>query len=372
MDTKNLEKIIGCQSVSGQEKEIMIMLYKLGKKLKVSTFKQDKNIVYHIKGKDKKKALIFNGHVDTVSAGNINDWQHPPYGKIVETVGDKIYGLGSSDMKSAVFAFTEVAKHFQSKAPPIDLWFSFVVNEETDGSGTKSFIGWFKKSYFKAYDEINAIIGEPTGLEEISIGHKGNYFVKITSYGDAGHGAYPERIGKHAVKEMMKIVTKLEALGKQWQKKYFHKKLGIPSISMLTSINAGDIKSPNKFPDSCSASFDIRTTPKLHDQVLVELKKSLRTFECKIETVYDPCHYSFTNEEEKIVKKLQTIVGNTPLKVANGASDQCFFSEVNIPTVVFGPGEKGVIHKPDEYCHVSKIKKSIAVYIALADAMGIA
>lgn len=371
METSNLKKIVGIKSLSGKEDKALVFIQKIGLKMKVKSFWQDKNVIFYIKGKDDSKAFIFNGHLDTVSEGDIKEWKSPPFGEQIKIDSNKIYGLGTSDMKGAIFAFLEVAKYFAKHPSPIDLWFSFVTKEEVDGSGTKSFVNWFSKNKLAKYKEVNALIGEPTGMSEIDIGHKGNYFIKITSFGDSGHGAYPKRIKKHAVFEMIKIIKDLGNLEKKWQKKYFHEKLGKASIALATSITAGDAGSPNKFPDSCAATFDIRTTPKVHDLVLKEIKTILKKYDCKIETVFDPAYYSFTKENEKVVINLKKIVGDLPLKVANGASDQCFFSQSGIPTVVFGPGEKKIIHKPNEFCFLDKIEKSIEIYKSLIESMSL-
>ena len=362
MNLSILKKLVELESVSGNEKTIVKELGRIATKLDIPNFFQDQNIVFYIKGKNRKRALIFNGHVDTVSAGVLDSWKHKPYGHPITITKDKIYGLGASDMKAGIFAFIETAHWFSKQKPPLDLWFSFVVKEEIDGSGTKSFINWFKKNGFKRYKDLACIISEPTGLKEIDIGHKGNYFVKITTFGNSGHAAYPERIKKHAVLEMFEIIKKLQKLEILWAKKYYHPVLRNPTIGIATSIEAGQIKSPNKYPDTCVASFDIRTTPKLHNKTLGELKKSLKDFSCKIELISEPCSFSYTEPKEKIVTLFKSILKDLPLKTTNGASDQCFFTDIGIPTLIFGPGDKEVILKSDEYCYLSKIKRSIEIY----------
>lgn len=368
MDINFLKKILGTKSISGDENNVLSIIKNYGKKNKINSFWQDKNVIYHIKGINNKKALIFNGHADTVSPGNLNNWKHPPFGngKIV-VKGNKIFGLGTSDMKGGIFAFIEVAKYFNTVKPPIDLWFSFVIKEEVDGSGTKSFVQWFQKTRLSKYKKIAAIIGEPCSLETIGIGNKGNYFIEIKTFGDSGHGAYPEKIKKHSVMQMFKICQKLKILEKQWQKKYSHYLLGDPTISVLTSINAGDKTSPNKFPDKCSATFDIRTTPKLHNKVLKELRQTLKNFHCQIYPVYEPGSWVYIKKTEEIIKVVKKIVGNIPIFASKGASDQYFFTAVNIPTINFGPGEKAVIHKENEFCYLSRIKKSIDIYKKIVD-----
>ena len=69
------------------------------------------DIVAAIKGRKSGRALVLNGHLDTVPFGDPERWQTPP-DKAVISEG-KFYGRGASDMKSglcaALFAFKQTA-----------------------------------------------------------------------------------------------------------------------------------------------------------------------------------------------------------------------------------------------------------------------
>ncbi len=60
------------------------------------------NVVGILKGKEKGRSLILNGHVDTVSPGDITTWKHNPWSGIIEK--GKIFGRGVCDMKAGVAA----------------------------------------------------------------------------------------------------------------------------------------------------------------------------------------------------------------------------------------------------------------------------
>ena len=59
------------------------------------------NIVARLDGSSDVKPLCMTGHLDTVPLGTA-PWQHDPLS--AERDGDKIYGRGTSDMKSGVAA----------------------------------------------------------------------------------------------------------------------------------------------------------------------------------------------------------------------------------------------------------------------------
>ena len=355
--SKILQKLITINSVSGNEAEILEWIKQYLIDLSLKPFKIEDNLIVLIKGKNSAKAIIFNTHLDTVTAGNKSLWKIAPFsGKQVD---GKIYGLGASDEKGAITSLLLLAEKLVESQPECDVWLTFVSKEELDGSGTKTFLNWFSKNHLKMYTDVAGILGEPTGLTKIEIAHKGNIFLKVTTLGDSGHGSAPKKIKKHSVLEMYKFSQQIKKLGEQWKKKYSDKALGEPTIGLLTSIQSGDKNSPNKFPDTCDATFDIRTTPKLHYVAINEIKAL--NGEVMIDFMYPPASYGFTDPKGKIAQILQK-VSKTKFDVSKGSNDLCFFTEAGIPAVVFGPGEVTAIHKPNEYCELGKIEKCVQLY----------
>ena len=93
-----------------------------------------------IRGKSKAsqpagKALLLCGHIDTVPAGDESAWQSSPWQP--RTKGDRLYGLGASDMKSGV-AIQMIASqsYLTERRDDLDLWCVAVAHEEVDGAGS--------------------------------------------------------------------------------------------------------------------------------------------------------------------------------------------------------------------------------------------
>ena len=359
---KILSDLVKIDSVSGNEAKIALFIKNHLTALGLDPLMQEGNVIAQIKGKNTQKALIFNAHMDTVPPGSISLWNTPPYGEgSGQNKNNHIYGLGASDDKSGIASLLLLAKELTVKQPKLDVWLTFVTREEIDGYGTKTFIQWFTtKGYLKGYDDLSAIICEPTDLEEIKIGHRGNIFVKITIHGDGGHGSKPHLIKINAITQTYKVIKKVEELSSLWQKEYKHAILGAPSVS-ITTITGGDPLSPNKFADSCSLTLDIRTTPKLHNNVLTLLKNHLKDIKPTIEFLYEPTSFGNTDPKADIVLKTHQITG-AKITINVGSNDLCFFTEANIPGIVFGPGKHVTIHKANEYCEIKKVKKSVTIY----------
>lgn len=280
-----------------------------------------------------------------------------------------MYGLGASDDKSGVAVLMLLAKYLEAtKSLQCDVWLTFVVKEELDGSGTKSFLNWFEeKGYKRKYKNLSAILLEPTDFCTLELGHRGNVFVSLTTRGNSGHGSQPKSIKIHSVLAMMNILQEIQKIEKKWIADYSHSLLGSPSVG-ITSIHAGDIHVPNKFPETCVLTLDIRTTPTLHAIVLKELKKSLKEYPVDIEFLYEPAPFGLTSKESPIVSAIRTILDDrVKLSISKGSTDQCFFTKRDISAVVFGPGERKTIHQPNEYCHLDNITKSLDMFMSLID-----
>lgn len=368
--TKLIQKLIQIKSVSGGEAAIQKFIYHYLVDLGLKPAWQQGNLLVQIKGKSNNKALIFNAHVDTVSSGDESSWQEPPWFGIIK--GNKVYGLGASDEKAGVAGLLLLAGKLVKNQPEVDIWLMFVVNEEVDGSGTKTVMDWFmgKNGPGVNYRRLSGVLVEPTGLQSVEIGHKGNVFVKLTVKGVSGHGSEPEKIKINAVLVMSRILLKLEKLAKIWSKKYADPILGQPTIGIGTSIIAGNSKTPNKFSDFCESTLDVRTTPLLHKKVIPEIKQFLESFPVVVDLCYPPASFGLTDKNEMIVKALLQVKPEIKITTSSGSTDQCFFTQHQIPAVIFGPGEENQAHKPNEWCYLSKIYQVMGIYNFLIQKWG--
>ncbi len=367
MNTTNLLKdIVKIASISSHERNLADYLFTHFLVAGLKPLKHEGNVYVRIPGADTTRALIFNAHMDTVSPGALSLWKFPPYGKDsgIEIDG-KIYGVGASDAKGSLASLLALGDACAKTQPALDVWIVFVCKEETGGDGTKSFLAWFtEKKWSLKYTEISAVVCGPTNMDEIHLGHRGNIHAEISVNGDGGHGAQPELIKKHAILEAMNIVEELKKLEIELGKTYTDSVLGKPSIG-ITSIQAGDPVAPNKFPDTCSFTIDIRTTPSLHKSAFEIVEKLCTKFGAHIRVIYTPSPPGHTDPKTKIVacaKKLVTTIG-----LSKDSTDLCFFSEMGIPGIILGPGDQSASHKPNEYCDVSRCEKATEIYLKIIE-----
>lgn len=336
-----LSSLIAVPSESHHEVKIKEFILSWLDERSIRTFEQDNNAIAFIPGVDRTKALVLNGHTDTVPAGDPGKWTYGPYNP--EIIDGLLYGLGCSDMKAGVAGLLELAAYYQGSKPPCDLWFSFVAREETDGRGTESFIEWFKQQgYLDNYAHIEGIIAEPTNCAFVGLGHRGNYFIRVNLATDTEEPATA----------LATLANELKQLAAKWQQNYAHPMLGLPSLG-LTGIDYDSTREHNPL---ATLTLDIRTTPELHANLDAELTSFLATH-CPAATyeTISACPVGWCPENAQIRKIATDHFPDLPQQAMTGSTDLCFFSEQNIPCVIFGPGQREKMHSINETFQCDKL-----------------
>lgn len=348
-----LAKIVSIYSVSGDEHELAqyILSYLSSAGLRAYDVGKD-CIVTHITGINNTRAIIINGHIDTVPPGNEQHWDGDPLALSIH--GDKAVGLGTSDMKSGLVVMLELAKYYSVNPPSVDLYFVFTPGEEIDGRGMREFTDYFQEKQ-SLYTTVSALVLEPTNLEFIGVGHRGNVMCEVVVSGQSGHGSRPEEINKHAILDAFNLISKIEKLEKRWIKSYSDKVTGSPSIA-ISAISSGDQESPNKFPSICRITIDIRTTESLHNLALPQLVKIVQASGATISEIAEaspPATVSVNNWITLAAKR----VLQKPLKSFPGATDLSFLSRIDIEGIIYGPGAIDQMHIPNEYVLIPNLKQ---------------
>lgn len=359
-----LQTLIQIPSPSGHEEKLARFILSFCKENKIPAKVQSGNVVIFLAGKNKDTCVIFNAHMDTVREGDMKKWKYPPFGKYAGKIIDgKLYGLGASDNKGAIAAMLILTESLRT--PTCDIWITFVCNEETDGSGTDNFLQYFKKTkQFKKYKKIVAIVGEPTNVSHIEIGHRGNIFIKLIATGISGHGAKTYKENKLAIKKMIKILLKLEKEFVKWKKIYKDPILGEPSIN-ITGLSTLK-ESINKIPSTCFAILDIRTTPKFHQKINSIFKKILGKY-VEYQYVKKSIPPSLVSKKSNIIKIMKKNFPRISMRISMGSTDQALFVGNGIDSIVFGPGEKEVIHVENEYINTKQIEEAAQIYKKIID-----
>ncbi|MCK5476252.1 MAG: M20/M25/M40 family metallo-hydrolase [Candidatus Pacebacteria bacterium] len=325
--TSLTKKFISIKSIANNTKELdkildLALSYLKGYTIERFECNGAKSVlIYKAKKRPKKFKIILNGHLDVVPG---KEDQYVPKIK-----GNRLYGVGSMDMKANVACLIMVFKEMASKVSyPLGL--QLVTDEEIGGNnGTKYQIKKGVKAEF-------VITGEPTNFDIVHKA-KGVLQLKVFTKGKTAHGAYPWR-GENAIWKMNEFFNALK------------KKYPISSDEIWrTTVNVSRIETENqafnKIPDSCVSQLDVRFIP----EEMNTIKKSLRQLLLKKTTfnviAHEPALLTDKNNEFiKLLKKItQHTVGKTiQLRGAHGSSDARHFAHVNCPGIEFGPIGDGI------------------------------
>lgn len=355
-----LKELISIPSYAGQEKPVLGYIKKHLEGAGVKPFFQADNLLVRLEGQDPTRAFIFNGHVDVVDVGKVTDWKYDPW---IGTVEDgRIYGRGTSDMKSGILAMMETAKALAKNGPPpTDVWFTFVVREETDGFGTKQFVEWFRsEGYTRQYHNLAALCAEPTGLDTVQYGHRGNFFITAEIAGASGHSSRPCDITPHAILVMSRFISGLEKENKSWQKRFGNSDFAPPTITP-TSI-AAESQSPNKTARLCEASFDLRTIPGYHEEAFNKVQQLADREGIRLSLRFPPSPIGYTTPEAQVVAAVSSVLPTAKIGVLDASTDLGYLTQIGVEGVIFGPGEMALAHRTDEYVDIGQLVTAPGIF----------
>ncbi len=299
--------------------------------------------------------LILAGHTDTVPF-NENLWQSDPF-KLTEK-GDRLYGLGSSDMKGFFPLVLEALRELDLNKLTKPLIILATADEESTMAGARALVD---QNQLRAR---YALIGEPTGLQPIRM-HKGVMMESIIVHGQSGHSSNPA-YGNNAMEGMHKVIGELLNWRRDLQEKYQEPlfEVDVPTMN-LGHIHGGD--NPNRICGECELQIDLRILPgmdvstlrgSLNQRVADILADSGLTYE--IRSLTEAVPPMFTAENSPIVTVSERLSNKKAGSVAF-ATEGPFLDLMGIETIVMGAGDIDQAHQPDEYVALDRLEPMIGI-----------
>jgi len=302
--------------------------------------------------------LCFAGHLDTVPLGAAA-WTRDPFGG--ELDAGKLYGRGSSDMKSGVAAIVEAALRLaRTPLHKAGLTVVLVAGEETGCEGAAHLA-----KVPGALGRASAlVVGEPTGNRPV-IGHKGALWLQARTRGVTAHGSMPQ-LGVNAVIKAARAVLDLA---------FF--KFEVPDDPLLghPTLNIGTIRgglNVNSVPDEAVIGIDIRTVPAQKHAALRERLAAVLGPDVELTPIVDLEGVRTAEKDPFVQQAVEIASAVTGEKQDPGTAT--YFTDASVltpayggvPTVVLGPGEMALCHQTDEHCRVDRIEQAVEIYARLA------
>lgn len=293
--------------------------------------------------------LVLAGHTDTVPLDEAL-WQHNPF-RLTEKDG-RLYGLGSTDMKSFFALIMEALKDFEGVTFKQPLIVLATADEETSMQGARTLaeLGRPKARC--------AVIGEPTGMRPIHA-HKGIMMESIDLLGRSGHSSDPA-LGANALDAMHSVISELIVFRQELQRRHNNPLFTIPRPTLnLGCIHGGD--NPNRICGQCRLEFDIRLLPGMEIEALREEIRQRVTpiaerhgVVATIAPLFAGLPAFMTAPDNELVQTAQRLTGHSAATVAFG-TEAPLLQRLGMDTIVLGPGDIDQAHQPDEYLELARV-----------------
>jgi len=305
--------------------------------------------------------LLLNGHTDTVSVAGM--CIEPFSGEVRE---GRLWGRGATDMKGPLACMLAALLELRARKD----WrgtvtVGCVVDEETEFQGIVHLIKNHEPWDF-------AVVGEPTNLRVVR-GCKGCLRTVVHVQGRAAHSSDPQQ-GRNAIVGMAPVLEAVQAFFDDEIARFTREGFS-PCTGSVGLIEGGT--AVNIVPDTCAATFDIRTVPGQDTAAtLAALENFVRERVGErdgYELIFDPPYHDSPNFETPAGHPLvQTACELRDQPEADTVAFGCDGSKlaaVGIPTIILGPGSIEQAHTKDEFIALTDLESGTEAYVNLARAL---
>jgi succinyl-diaminopimelate desuccinylase len=283
-------------------------------------------VVHHslVVGEPGPGKVLLVGHLDTV----------PLQGHIGARIeGDRLYGLGATDMKGGLAVMVHVLEHLgTNRAVGV-----FYAGEEGPISGNDL------ASILHEIPELASagagIVMEPTN-REMHLGCQGAINATVSFVGEAAHSARPW-LGENAVSKAGEFLTMMHGLQPE-----VHPIEGLEFKEVISVTRASGGMANNVIPSRFDLNVNYRFSPDRTVEGAIERLREL----CAAADEYviaDTAPAAYPEVSHPLFQALADAAG-AGISHKQGWTDLAQLAERGIPGVNFGPGETALAHKPGE------------------------
>jgi len=373
---KFLQDLIRIPSPSGKEADAALYIAEKMKSYGYDSVEVDSlsDVMGTIHGSGDGRTILFNGHLDHVPVGDMDE---PYSGKIMNgseygVDGNVVYGRAASDMKAALSAMVLAGGLLQDLGIHLkgDYRVASVALEELGGEGTKSTIK-------KGFTGDLVVIGEATNMN-LALGHRASTKIQVVIEGKSCHASAPER-GVNALYKATDLINRIrEDLIPRLpvNEMYGAVTLAVTRISVKPDAF-------NVIPEECTFYIDCRYHPDYSRKALIEDLEEIMESISETDPEFkgyivkdsalssqfmgyytDPEMYPIVNEsKEAIAEALET----TPEYITwRFATDGGNYYRLGIPVIGFGPSEERFAHTHQDNVRIKDYLDTIKAYALLA------
>ncbi len=326
-------------------------------------------------GPDIDGGIVLSGHTDVVPVDG-QDWSTNPFD--VHEAGGRLYGRGTSDMKSFIACALALVPEFLGAGLKKPVHFAFSYDEEVGCLGAKGLVSHMQGMTTRPRA---VIVGEPTDMTVVNA-HKTVTAVDTVVTGFEAHSSQ-SHAAVSAVAYAGEFLHALNAVARRHRDEGpFNERFTPP----YTSITPGTVRggtARNIIAKEAKINWDIRAIPGVDiEEIVAELDARMAPLVAEMREIAPACGI-----ETRIINNVPALMADEgsdveALVLALAGSNQTFavaygteggmFQQGGVPTVICGPGNIGQAHKPDEFIEISQVEactgflRRLASYLAEA------
>lgn len=343
------------------------------------------NVIVRIDGARPGPHLAICGHLDTKPVGDAADqWRTDPFTATID--GDRLYGLGSTDMKGAVAAMILAGAAYQSVADRLSGSLSLIFTaDEEHGSR----YGAEHLSREGGLDVDAIVLAEPSGLtrdwEATRIVSRGVCCFRVLVGGTQTHSSISDALPTvNAVEAMAKTMV---GLRRELRPRVPPHPLCPTGPTINIGVKALGGVGYGVIPGHAEFWTDIRTTPGMtYDALREDIEAALarvapETPGATVTLDFSPdigwVDATEVPADHPAVVAVQSaaaqVLGDAPpLAAFHGGTDAWAFQSIaGIPTIAaFGPGLLPLAHGPNEWVSITALEQAVAMFALAAIGFG--
>ena len=290
--------------------------------------------------------VLLAGHLDTVPvAENLPS----------RIDGDRMYGCGTSDMKSGDAVFLHLAATVAD--PAHDLTLVFYDCEEIEAAANG--LGRIERELPDWLRADVAVLGEPTG-GFIEAGCQGTLRVVVSADGTRAHSAR-SWMGDNAIHKLGAVLARLTD--------YQPRRVDIDGCEYREGLSAVRIDggvAGNVIPDAASVTVNFRFAPdRSPQQALAHVHEVFEGLPVSIEQT-DSAAGALPGLGQPAAAALVAAAGGQ-VRAKYGWTDVSRFAALGIPALNYGPGDPNLAHRRDENVEIAQITavtETLRAYLA--------
>ncbi len=303
--------------------------------------------------------LLFSGHTDVVPITG-QSWSTDPFTAVLHD--GKVYGRGSADMKGFLAVMLALAPEFKKINLLKPLYFAFTFDEEIGCIGVDYLVEYLQKNQIQP---AGCIVGEPSSMCPI-VGEKKRRLYHCQVVGKAVHSSLAP-FGCNAIEYASRLICYIKELALHTQQHGpFDSGYDVPFTTITTNLVSGG-SATNIVPGTCEFIVELRYLHEFpilnfHHQIIDYINKELvplmkQTYQDAVIHFdeYSDSRGFNASEDSEFNRIVRTVTGIKERYKVSYSTEAEAYQNMQIPTVICGPGDIHQAHTPDEFICIDQL-----------------